>query len=287
MGKHTPLFTKEQLVRWIESGKTGHEIADMLGCDIETVRVYVKKYDIQPPTRFYYSTIRNRKKAVWTDEARKKMSDRYKGKGHPQYGTKHSEERRKNQGNRYHDITGENNPYVKSLRKSEDARAAASQRAKERWANYSEEEKQRLLERSVHDNALFKGRRIAHGWYTSPKAGKVYYKSGWEYAVIEYLDKTSLVLSYQVEPFFIPYIDINGRARRTLPDFLVELNTGEQIMLEVKPKRMTTYLNNPYKIAGQKAYCQKHNIKHYVVTDTDDAALANILELATKGLGYK
>lgn len=82
-----------------------------------------------------------------------------------------------------------------------------------------------------------KKRGYKTGTYESVKGnGTIAYRSGWELCVAKYLDSSSQVKSWKYESFFIPYL-ANPRSKklkRYYPDFLVELEGGRLLLVEVK-----------------------------------------------------
>jgi hypothetical protein len=75
--------------------------------------------------------------------------------------------------------------------------------------------------------------RYRRGWLVTRKAGRVYFRSGWEKECYKALDTNSEVESFQVEPFSIPY-RFQGRVRNYFPDCLARLRSGRQILIEVR-----------------------------------------------------
>lgn len=73
---------------------------------------------------------------------------------------------------------------------------------------------------------------------------KIFFRSGWEFKLMRYLDIHPDVCEWSSEEFFIPYRSpIDGKVHRYFPDFLVkQINKNgerETILIEVKPKAQT------------------------------------------------
>jgi len=64
----------------------------------------------------------------------------------------------------------------------------------------------------------------------------IIYRSLWERTLMVYLDNHSEIVQWASEEFFIPYRSpVDNRVHRYFPDFWVKKNTGEVIVVEVKP----------------------------------------------------
>ena len=106
------LFTKEELQEFIKKYKI-YEIAELKSCSTNTVRNYLKIFNITTPKGFHStpkSTHKKRKNA-WSDERKKKMSERFSGENNPFYKKQHSRETRKKMRENHADFTGDNNPF--------------------------------------------------------------------------------------------------------------------------------------------------------------------------------
>lgn len=90
------------------------------------------------------------------------------------------------------------------------------------------------------------------------------YRSGYEYAYFEKLEKDISVINYVVEPFQIPYIDDRGKKRSYTPDIIVLRDKGHIEVIEIKPKLM---LNNSIvqKKASAARSFLKRNFKNSII----------------------
>ena len=118
----------------------------------------------------------------------------------------------------------------------------------------------------------------------------IVYRSGWEFALMRYLDKHPSVKQWASEEVIIPYRSpIDGRVHRYFPDFLVkQINSNgekETILIEVKPKAQTKppekksrvtkkYLNevktwgtNKAKWEAAEEYCKDRGWKFQIFTE--------------------
>lgn len=69
------------------------------------------------------------------------------------------------------------------------------------------------------------------------------YRSSYELAYLELLEKDDSVISYQYETISIKYIDIYNKERTYIPDFIVLYNDGRVVISEIKPEAMLSDYN--------------------------------------------
>lgn len=83
------------------------------------------------------------------------------------------------------------------------------------------------------------GTYYARGYHESPKAGRVYYMSGWELRRFQELDHDPQVISYRVQPCAVPY-EWHGEPHRYTPDLLIQYADGSTVLEEIKPWKIVT-----------------------------------------------
>lgn len=81
------------------------------------------------------------------------------------------------------------------------------------------------------------------------KGGQFTTKSSYESRYVEILEADPLVKSFRYEPMRVEY-EFNGYTAIYIPDFLVTLMNGEQVIVEVKPKKLIDLPRNRAKIAA-------------------------------------
>ncbi len=106
------------------------------------------------------------------------------------------------------------------------------------------------------------------GWHESAKAGKVHYRSSYELKLYELLDNDQDVIQYEVEPFIIQY-HYKGFVKNYMPDLLVHYGNGKQILIEIKPYKLTQKSRNMAKIKAAIKYCRDKNMKFRVMMEKD------------------
>lgn len=98
------------------------------------------------------------------------------------------------------------------------------------------------------------------GHHDSPKSGKVYYRSSYELEVYKQLDAITDVVSYKAEAVSIPY-EWNGITRIYLPDLLVCLIDGTELVIEIKPNYQLDDPQNQAKfLAAQAIYGDRFEV---------------------------
>lgn len=94
------------------------------------------------------------------------------------------------------------------------------------------------------------------GTYVSSKTGKaINYRSSWELEYAQLLDRDETVVTWQYEPFAIPY-EYNGERKQYLPDFLVSYDDDTKELVEVKPERLMITSQNEAKRKAALALCE-------------------------------
>jgi len=295
------MVDKDVLIEDIESGATIWQQMKKYGVSKNTIRNHIKKHGVPTPKGFFKkegSTIGRPEGIPMPEYQREYLSELFKGKNNPFYmfvrctrpddneaqirrhehkaqdiGKKHTEAAKKKMSDNHADISGNGNPFRRSLVDNPEKRKAHRERARRRWASYSKEELNKIRERfsKAQCNKSYHTTFTAHkhGHHQSPKCakGEIFFRSSWELKVAECMDDCSFVISYAGESFAVPYIDSEGLTKYTKPDFLVTMVSGHQILLEVKPTSIINYKDNEYKITGHRKYCNANNIQYALITE--------------------
>ena len=117
----------------------------------------------------------------------------------------------------------------------------------------------------------------------------ILYRSSWELKLFKYLDRHPSVINWNSEEIVIPYISIDNRQHRYLPDviakFTTRSGTTKTVLIEVKPKsqtvqpkkgkkRQTTYINemltwgkNEAKWSAARIFCEKQGWEFVIMTE--------------------
>jgi hypothetical protein len=112
------------------------------------------------------------------------------------------------------------------------------------------------------------------------------YRSGWELAMMTFLDTHPSVIQWASESISIPYVNpLTGRRSQYIPDFLVlyKDKNGKQHaeLIEVKPKKEAMLENakskrdkafliiNSAKWAAAMGWCKKNGVSFRIVTEDD------------------
>lgn len=103
--------------------------------------------------------------------------------------------------------------------------------------------------------------------FESRKCGCTFYcRSSYERRYLEILERDAAVLSYDVEPFRIPYIH-EGCVRNYVPDVLVSRVDGSFELVEVKPVALLNAGANADKADAAREWCERNGVTYVVVTE--------------------
>lgn len=115
-----------------------------------------------------------------------------------------------------------------------------------------------------------------YGEYYSRKNKKnVVYRSSYELKFFHALEENPAVVSYEVENIKIPYIDVDGKRKKYIPDVIVLYKSGAIDVCEVKPKAMLEDETVKRKATACKDYFQslavhsKVDCKYKFITEDD------------------
>lgn len=123
-----------------------------------------------------------------------------------------------------------------------------------------------------------KRRKSRIGKYMSTKAGVCTFRSSWEKAYFEYLDRNPDIVSFLSEGLKIPYISNvrTGRFRNYIPDLFVMYVDGRKELIEIKPKKRLTQPKNVKKFAAAREWCLHNGCSFVLLTEIDLKALGLI-----------
>lgn len=112
-------------------------------------------------------------------------------------------------------------------------------------------------------NKLLQGKKHWKlGTYQSHKMNKSFnFKSSWEENIMKQLDSSTQVVSWSYETISIKYYDENHKIRRYIPDFIITLEPGHKILLEVKAPKLALGERQQCKFTAAKQYCIENNIE--------------------------
>lgn len=188
------------------------------------------------------------------------------GENNPFYGKKHTEDTKKKMSENHADVTGDKNPFKKSLKDPEKLKLH-KKRCQARWDTKDQEYRKIFGSKlSIAQAKSFnynKSKNHKCGFFTSFDGKIFYYRSSWEETTLKYLDslkKSGYIKNFYLEPFCIKY-EHEGLPYILRIDFLIELNNEKKIILECKPVGLRSHGKNPIKIQAYKNYCLENNIQ--------------------------
>lgn len=115
--------------------------------------------------------------------------------------------------------------------------------------------------------------KFKEGYFRSEKNRKdIHYRSGMELEVYKCLENLDDVLSYEEEPFKVPYYYINettkaGEWKEYIPDLRVNFIGGRTEIWEIKPAKQTSLPKNEYKWTAMNEYAKNLNWSFTVITE--------------------
>ena len=95
---------------------------------------------------------------------------------------------------------------------------------------------------------------------------EMHYRSGYECEVYEALEHIEEVLSYDVEPFKVPYL-FEGEKHDYHPDLVVSFTDGHTEVWEIKPSNQTDLPKNHAKWNSCDTFCKNRGWKFVVMTE--------------------
>lgn len=98
----------------------------------------------------------------------------------------------------------------------------------------------------------------------------IIFRSSWEYRFIVYCERNESVVRWSSEPVGIPYyMPGAGKSAKQhiyYPDFFVEMNTGDKLVIEIKPSKYTKKPRRPSRNSKAKSYKRyREDLKAYYV----------------------
>lgn len=110
----------------------------------------------------------------------------------------------------------------------------------------------------------------------------VYWRSSWEKKALSILEECSLVATYRLEPFAIPYVDHDGRQRSYIPDYEVILTDGRRCLVEVHPDWQWKLEIDQIKREAAHFFCENNGL--YFLMWNKEMLFPS--QSATKPVGY-
>jgi hypothetical protein len=267
--------TKKELRELLkQEGITVFAIVKQFGVAKNTVLNRMKEWSLKSPKGFFsLGKKRGRPKGIPMSKEQKKLrSKKFAGEGNPFHGRKHTKATKKKMSDNHADITGDKNPFRRSL-KDPKKREAHKQRCLDTWSKRDAEWRDKFGEKVSKGNAE-SGHTYHHKNHESgvcpcnksPK-GWVHFRSSWERRTVELLDDYPIVSQVEYESLTIPYTDKAARRRYARSDFLVEFTNGERLLIEVKPEALVELQRD--KIAGHEEYCICEGLQYVVFMEPE------------------
>jgi hypothetical protein len=135
----------------------------------------------------------------------------------------------------------------------------------------SKEQRQKMssitIKRLQNNSSKFANHKYKYGIFFSYKNNKeIHYRSSYELAAYNILEKMSVVKSYTIENLIIPYI-YNGIDRSYIPDILVTYINEEKEIIEIKPNNLLNDSQNIAKAEAAEKFAINNKMKFSIWTD--------------------
>ena len=111
--------------------------------------------------------------------------------------------------------------------------------------------------------------RFKSGVFSSLKSNRCYYRSSYELKLMEILEEDSSVVSFFMEPFLIPYVGLDKKNHKYIPDCLIKYVNNVNVLVEVKPERLLNTPTNILKFEAGKEYCKNNNMEYVIWTEKE------------------
>lgn len=266
------MITREELLNFLQDGKTVFDIMNLKSCSKNTVINYMAKYELKRPPGFFNKGGRVGRLPGFkqTEEWKARHRDRMTGAKNPFYGQKHSDSTKTKMSENHADISGDKNPFKNSLLLP-GKRQKHQERCRKMWEKRDDEYRRKFGEKVSKLKAEDPQKKTNHhknhksGYLETNKAGSIFFRSSWEKLVALALDDHPSVISFELEPYCIKYQTANGVNRHTRIDFLVVFDDGEKAMMEVKPAAIRKLGSNPDKIKAYISHCRENNITFILI----------------------
>lgn len=150
-----------------------------------------------------------------------------------------------------------------------------------KWSKESREKLSKSIKKSWLDperitkNKIPDSKKYKSGNFYSIKTSKLHhYRSSYELEFLYFLEQNTSIDYFITEPFYIPYLE-NERKRHYIPDYLIELTTGQKFLIEIKPKKFLYKLE--FKAIAAINFCKNNNLSGFIVlTEQELQILKNI-----------
>lgn len=115
--------------------------------------------------------------------------------------------------------------------------------------------------------------------FESQSREPIIYRSSYELKFINWLEHNKNVKRWGSECVCIPYTYIDGKVHKYYPDYLVEMEDGTRVLIEVKPYNQTQkpvnenswayreYAKNMCKWKAVREFCQSKGLEFKILTE--------------------
>jgi hypothetical protein len=141
---------------------TAKEMSMEIGCCVGTVKNYLKKFNIETPSGFYSSGLPSKRKPM-SQEQKDLRSKKFKGKGNPFYGKKHTNKTKQQMSDNHADFTGDKNPFKNACKNNPELLQDVKDRKIEEWSCLDLEARYNRSKKTVYED-------ISKGYWSNVKS---------------------------------------------------------------------------------------------------------------------
>lgn len=253
---------KDNLEQQLIELKYVREIAQYFDVNEQKIRYWLKKYNLKPFKRPYTMS-------ELAKQSRKNNGIKFIGENNPAKRLDIRNKISKSKKEYWNVLT----PAQRSMRNksfvTDEFISKCSQNKKEWWSLRTDAQMKEISERQskAQANKSFISKSYyKSGWFYSIKGGDFYYRSSWELKIAEYLDYEPCVSSYFFETISYEFYDYERDIYRYfIPDFIVTMQTGIRVLLEVKPFALIEH--NFVKLIGQWEWAFNNGLEYKILTE--------------------
>jgi|GEM_PF-3221359 len=204
-----------------------------------------------------------------SEERKQKIREKNKGSGNPFYGKKHSLETKIKMSKNHADVSRASGHPLQSPESKEKARLSRIKNKKP-LSEKARINKSLAMVKYIQNNPeKIVNKNSKRGWFLTYKYHKlIYYRSSYELRMLKIWDDDDNVVQILPESISLPYYD-KDVLRNFIVDFMLIFSNGEDKLVEIKPKNLLTYNNNPLKIETLQMFCQCMDMDYEIITLED------------------
>ena len=145
------MFSKEELISYVDESKTVWEIMEIKNCSKNTVKNHLKKHNIKTPKGFYSRGLKLGRPIGTPCSQKQKdfLSKKFKGKGNPFFNRSHTAETKKKMSENHADFSGDKNPFKIAAEKNPELIESIRNQKIDYWSNLDKEQRYEVTKKTI------------------------------------------------------------------------------------------------------------------------------------------